>query len=263
MIVRQTVQISNQLNQRELVKLASGEVQAIHIPNYYPQDLSALMAQRLINHPLFGHYVNAPDIGRIGMAYFETTASEHLHQKYYEQANEAIQLVRDIFHPYVSPLDLLRLQLQELWAQGANIENIEGQHMFVGLTRVFQDGAGALPHQDCLAWDAPGNERATELLSQLTANIYLSTSEIGGEVELWKQRLSLEEYDSLRFENQYGLDRAKLPLPDVTIKPQVGDLILFNASNLHAVSAARGGQRVTLSMFIGYRGEDRPLSYYS
>jgi hypothetical protein len=263
MLSTQNIQISNQLTQEELIKLATGQIQAIRIPNYYPQDLCETMGKRLIEHPLFGYYVNAPDIGRIGMAFFETIASPDLHQKYYEQANSAIQMVRDIFYPHVSPLDQLRLQLQEVWAQGANIENIEGRHMFVGLTRVFQDGAGALPHQDILAWDAPGNERAAEILAQLTANIYLTTSEVGGEVELWKQRLSAEEYDALRFENQYGLDRSRIAPPDLTIKPQVGDLILFNASNLHAVSAASGGYRVTLSMFIGYRGEERPLSYYS
>ena len=54
-----------------------------------------------------------------------------------------------------------------------------------------------------------------------------------------------------------------LPPPDAVVAPRVGDLILFNSNRIHAVRACRGGPRVTVSCFIGYRGEGRPLGYWS
>jgi hypothetical protein len=39
-------------------------------------------------HPLFGHYHNAPKLGRVGMAYFETMGQPELRAIYYDKAME-------------------------------------------------------------------------------------------------------------------------------------------------------------------------------
>jgi predicted 2-oxoglutarate/Fe(II)-dependent dioxygenase YbiX len=72
-----------------------------------------------------------------------------------------------------------------------------------------------------------------------------------------------DEYKELQLGNTYGLDRAKLPPPDLILHPRTGDLIIFDATRVHAVTKQQVGTRITCSAFIGYRGKEVPLVVYS
>jgi 2-oxoglutarate-Fe(II)-dependent oxygenase superfamily protein len=246
-----------------LIDLFENRLLAIRIPGYYPEDLSETVSNRLIQHPRFGYYANAEDIGRVGMAYFETIDSPARRAHYYQEARTAMMDMRGCCHPYVSPVDQLRIDIAEVWPNGANLENIEGQQMFVGLARVFTDGAEALPHQDILRRDAPHCPRAATLTGQVAANIYLRPTPEGGELEIWEQVINDNEYEQLRIPDSYGLDRSRLSSPAATLQPREGELVLFNSRCVHAVRPAKGGARITLSCFLGYRGQDQALSYWS
>lgn len=256
--------VVGELNARRLCELAAGTIAAVQVAKYYPEDFSHLLAQRLLGSPLFGHYANAPDIGRVGQAYFETINDSETREVYYANAAAWIRSMRDLCAPFACPMDTLRLQLQETWPAGATLETIDDRPMFVGLARVFEKGAGAHPHQDVLARDAPpGCVRARTLRAQLAANVYLKPATSGGELEVWLRKPTDEEYETLRMPGSYGVDRALIGEPDVVLTPRTGDLILFNAHNLHAVRPAGGGPRITMSTFIGYRSRRQPLTYWS
>lgn len=49
----------------------------------------------------------------------------------------------------------------------------------------------------------------------------------------------------------------------VVIKPELGDLILCDSGQIQAVPPAVGGSRVSVSIFMGYRSVDKPLTYWS
>lgn len=257
------VRVATHFSTEDFRALLGGRILALRVPNYYTPRLAHLMAKRLIAHPLFGHYNNAPDVGRVGTAFFETVENGVLREKYYAGAITAIHALREACLPLSSPVDLFRLSLEETWEWGATLANLDGRPMFVGLARVFEEGAEALPHQDILRRDAPYCPSAYGLLTQLAINVYLQPSPSGGELEIWQMRLTDAEYDALRLPESYGLDRRRLPEPDVVIRPEVGELILFDSTNVHAVRATIGGSRVTVSAFVGYRGPGQPLIYWS
>jgi hypothetical protein len=256
--------MNSSLSQNDLLEMVNGDALAIRVPDFYPKSYCQKPAQAIIHNKNFGYYSNpgAGNVGKLGMAYYEVQDNPDSHRKYYEESLEYIRQSRNVFAPYLSPMDKVRLELQEIWRYGANLENLEGKTMNVGLSRVFKEKAQARPHQDVLHWDAPNNLNAYQLATQWATNIYLETAE-GGELELWNRKLSKQEYESLRTPGSYEVDRRFLGCPDLTIKPEVGDLIIFDATRVHAVSTIKTGIRVTISCFIGYRGEDQPLSYWS
>ncbi len=262
---------ADQLKNEDLLALCQGKILAIRIPNYYPVELSQLACQKLLNHPQFSYYEKEPkNVRRWGMSFYETVDTfdfetvniQEAKHRYYAQVNSTIRELRDIFHPYYSPLDRFRLELQEAWAMGANVMNIDGSPMFVGMARSFENGAGALPHQDDLRWYAPDYPVVQALKTQLTANIYLQIAPQGGELEIWQKQCSKQEYEELRLAECYFLDRNQLPKSSLFMKPQVGDLIIFDSTRIHTVHASQE-PRINLSCFIGYSGQEQPLTYWN
>ncbi|MEN9435284.1 MAG: hypothetical protein RLZZ422_2873, partial [Pseudomonadota bacterium] len=47
-----------------------------------------------------------------------------------------------------------------------------------------------------------------------------------------------------------------------TIKPQAGELILFQSSKVHAVKAGTSGKRIAFSCFSAFRHLNSPLTYW-
>ncbi len=256
------VHVTDALFEGDLIALVEHSIYALRIPGYSSTEESQEFAERLLAHPLFGFYVNADNIGRVGRAYFETISDPALRERYHSESRSMMRAIREACTPLLTPIDRLRLELQEAWSWGANIENLGEGKMFVGLSRLFAEGSEALPHDDHLWRDAPHSTLAQTLTTQLTCNVYLQVGE-GGELELWDRRLPPDEFEALRLPGSYGLDRSRLPEPDLILQPEVGELIMFDPTYLHAVRPITKGVRITVTFFIGYRGRQHPLTYWS
>lgn len=146
---------------------------------------------------------------------------------------------------------------------GVERARIAGREMFAGIGRVFPEGTELLPHNDNLARDAPGVSIGAELDGQLAASVYLRVPEQGGELQLWDIRPSVEELQAWRAQgSEYGSDRTLLPLPNLEIKIESGDLVLIDATKIHGVARQIRGARVSLSCFLGVRC-GRPMVCWS
>lgn len=258
---------SDQITQEDLLLLVAGEASAIVVRGYCAADRCQQAAERLFSDDRYNEYGKLPGVYLWGRNFSESMPVPEMKKEYFADAMPATGALRSIWAPYLSPMDRLRLELQESWPAGANLEYFEGQGLFVGQARVFGDG-GALPHQDFMPWEladlrgTPG--AATDIFSQLTANVYLQTPERGGELQLWSAGFDHTEYVGLRAEPGIpGLDRARLPEPVVQITPEPGMLVLFHTTRPHAVLPSEGRARMALSCFIGVRGADVPLTYWS
>ncbi|NBD31407.1 MAG: hypothetical protein GVY17_00140 [Cyanobacteria bacterium] len=111
-------------------------------------------------------------------------------------------------------------------------------------------------------WDSNHDPHAF-LYNQIAANIYLQTQPEGGELMLWDHKCNTQtEYDALRDGDSYALDATKLSAPAISIKPEAGDLILFESTRVHAVRPGKCCSRITMSTFIGYN-KNQPLQFFS
>ncbi|KST65066.1 hypothetical protein BC008_19905 [Mastigocoleus testarum BC008] len=267
------VRVSQSLQLTDLLDLLESKYLALRIPNYYPQQEAEEISQELIKQKTLERYDRAPDVGvqRTAITFFETSCCVEMLQRYYKHAQVSIQTLRQACFPNLSPLDKLKLELEEMWVAGAHIENIHDKTMLAGIGRVFEDNFELPPHQDIFARDisdsgVPPTRPFENLTAQLSANIYLQIPESGGELEVWELKPSTFKQEEIRdqdYKYEGIIDRNILPKPTLLIKPEKGELILFDSGRVHAVRSCQGGPRVSMSIFIGYRTQDKSLTYWS
>ena len=204
---------------------------------------------------------DARQIGCWGMPFVNNQPDSR--KAYFAEAELSMDEQRRLCEPDESPIDRLTDLLDQAWPAGAAIQTLDGQRMFAGLVRQFAEGIEARPHLDRLDWAAADSAEVVGYRAQLAANVYLLTSPSGGDLELWNMGLSPSEYSQRRLPESYGLDRKKLPDPTQILSPDLGELILFRADQVHAVTPPGGGMRIAISCFVGYWGESRPLGIWS
>jgi 2OG-Fe(II) oxygenase superfamily len=154
--------------------------------------------------------------------------------------------MRGFATPALAPIDKLRLELDEQFDEGASVASFQGRKMLTGIARITRAASSHLsaeqPHFDALP------EKYARLDAQLAANIYLQVPGAGGELEIW-------DVPPLHPMSQVPDDwRAMLP-GSIKIRPQQGELIIFNCRRPHAVGEFTGTDRVTAQTFIGWQKE--------
>ncbi|HEY9827905.1 MAG TPA: 2OG-Fe(II) oxygenase [Stenomitos sp.] len=258
------IKTARALYKEDVLNLINGKYLCLRIPNYYPNWLCESITNRLLDLPLFSRYSRAKSVGvkRTGLTFFETKGDSELLQKYYDEVKDVSTAIRNSCFPYLAPIDKLRLELEEMWPMGARLENIHGKTMMAGIVRMFEENFELPPHQDILARDVDGFISQTILHTQLSANIYLQSARYGGELQVWQAKPCQSEFITLTTDGLH-LDPEKLEGTKVQIKPMQGDLILFDSGRVHSVQPSVEGTRVSMSCFIGYRGSDTPLTYWS
>jgi len=246
----------------DLEALARGDILACRIPDFCDPDACAVI-QRRARALSTTRYSVAPDVAKIGMALFEAT-DERLLEEYYQSASEAEARERALYDGLNNPIETLRGILQRLWPAGCKMERLHQEPMYAGLVRILDAGSELRPHQDNTNWDMPTSTAAQTMQTQFSCNIYFSVGEVGGELELWPSRIEDEaSYRSMQVTGDYSLRPSTIGRPSLSIRPKVGDLIIFDARKVHAVSRVVRGSRINASTFIGLRSRSVPLTLFS
>ncbi|MFD9105845.1 2OG-Fe(II) oxygenase [Streptomyces virginiae] len=254
------------LDEGLLTPLLDGSALAVRVPGFVAPKAADHMAGRLAAHPSLSVYRNTPELVRVGLSHYEThdadgTTNDAALVDYLDAAEQAMQEIRVCCAPYEPPLDRLWKALDASY--GLERARIADTPMFAGVCRVFPEGSELLPHNDSLLRDAPGLPLGRELDGQLAANIYLRVPERGGELQLWDLRPDEAQLADWRAPaSTYGADRRLVPPPAREIPVAAGDLVIVDATRLHAVSRQERGTRIGLSCFLGVR-RGRPLVYWS
>jgi putative hemolysin len=245
--------------------MAAKELLAVRVRDYCGVDVCVHAMRRLGGMVGYGYRAEPNFRKLVGGALFDSAGCEPTaFANYFGSAARWYAACKQVFAPYISPVDKMRGDLQAIWPAGSCIERIGGRLAFAGVIRGLRTGAEARPHQDMTNWDLPDIAEAQTLKTQLSCLTYLSCADSGGQLELWAREIeSQSEYENCKSPGSYGLDRHRIGSWDAVISPMVGELIVFNARRIHAVRRIAGGLRCSQSFFIGYRGSDQPLSLFS
>ncbi|MEH2023015.1 2OG-Fe(II)-dependent halogenase WelO5 family protein [Nostoc sp.] len=248
-----------------LEEWCESEAIGIRIHGFIPPDEALEIADRLLNSKSLSNYQNIQKMLSIGQSFFETYGLDGNTDpvalaNYLDHVDYFQNEIRSSCLPYPSPLDKLWKMLDA--DMGAECVSIDGQSMTPALVRVFPEYYEFIPHNDILYRDVPKLKISQEIKIQFAMNIYLKNSPEGGKLQVWKQHFSEVELQQLSLAgSEFGYDRNKLPLPDIEIETEPGDLLLFDSTLIHAVTTIKQGVRVNISSFLGYQ-PGMPLVYW-
>lgn len=247
-----------------LADLFAGKYIAVRVPGFYDVQYCKNLVE-----PLYDRIDNDAATGGIYESdidsFWNVMNDDVRRERYLDAALHVQRRMRAMSEPHPSPVDQLRLALDEAWPGGATLMTMNGRKMPFGITRLWRTGKEALPHQDLLWREAGPDLLSVTLQGQLGVNIYLDTADEGGELETWDVYITDEQYESLRetYPGSYGYSRDMLPRESLLISPEVGDLVMVNTTRAHAVRKITAGRRMTVSGFVGNAGTDQPLRCWS
>jgi hypothetical protein len=120
---------------------------------------------------------------------------------------------------------------------------------------------GVPPHWDDVVREYPEDFLESRPVAQLAFNVYLSMPEQGGETLVWRRRwCPADEEHRVGFAYGPGIALEDEPL---VLRSEIGDALLFDPRNYHAVRPAIGeGRRMALAFFLGL-GADGGLTAWS
>ena len=198
-------------------------------------------------------------------------------ERYFEESTHQMRQMRlprvggtEQIFPCLGPIDKLRLELDEVWPDGATVgKNKDGLAYLAGMGRVMHGPTRWMDgfcHVDELGV-------MTKSAGLFSANVYLevpdsdasssssSSSSSGGELLIWDLQIR-SRWDFYR--NAFTLShllvqdadgqarlREKFPEP-LRLQPEVGELILLCAQRPHAVNGFAAGTRVSMQSFINH-----------
>lgn len=254
------------LDKAVLASFFNGEVLAIRVPDFcdHYQDIIKNLRTKMSE---FTHYRMAEDVAvkKIGFTVFETENKPEYLSHYFKHATLYSEKIRRLCHPFQNPMDTFHILLDENWPAGASLETCSLGKMTPCIFRMMEANynEGLPAHQDVLSRDLPNEHKFTNILAQAAANIYLSVPEEGGELLLWDKNPTFEEYQALKEDRYDFIDTKKLEGSPFVMKPRSGELIMFRSDHIHAVNSSVNVNRIAQSCFVGYYGEEHPLTYWA
>lgn len=251
------LQIRDELELQDLQRLIAGQICILVVKKYISVKCLKSLQKFVFSEPTspYTHEVTEPKgithlyygVDRIGFPFnltFGTSQQSQAKEQYYKAALPTIRAIRNSCLPYLTPIDRLRMELDEIWPKGANIATFEGKKMFVGIFRLMNpelSSGSENPHFDALP------KHVFKLDGQFAANMFISVPEIGGETEVWNlPPMSPTE----NLDVQDGPWRDTVPKP-ISYKPEVADLVIFSSLRPHAIRRFAAGHRISLQCFIG------------
>lgn len=256
------IRLTECLNSDTVAALLHGDLDIIHVAQFWQTYNSQDVLGRIRAACAVSAYTLTEDLQSLGTSIGEYDKDPGLRDHYFASAKQLTERVRnEFFWGHANPLDNLRAQLDEFWYQGSTVARDEGGHMLPAVVRRWVKGGLAHPHIDACRIPALSHLKITR---RIGTNIYLAVppSGNGGEIEFWGRVTDERTYQAVMRED-YGLERKLVGEPKLKLAPGVGDLIMFDASQVHAVTKLTAPDRITLACFIGYSGEGAPLRIFA
>lgn len=238
--------VVNGLNKDSLNLLFRNMIPYIRITNFASADECESLTRQASSHGFSPYRGVEPTINRIGHTVFEYDKISK--ERYFEDAAKSLPIQSHIFSEAFNPIKrLVDLIQDETGVRPVIAKDLSGRPYYAGLIRRIENGT--LIHVDY----APTEQNAWEVcdvISQLSWNLYLRVSDPNeGNTRIYNKQW---EIGHRRFrEGSYGYSPEVVKgCESAVFEPTVGDLVIFNTRNFHAVESTKG-ERVTVTSALG------------
>lgn len=180
-------------------------------------------------------------VGPVSSTIFNYDSSE----SYKADAVRHIRLIRSYCSPALSPVDRLRLELDEVLPGGAQIMNYADHgKAFVGVGRIMSSSKEML-HAD------------TARAGCLTCNIYLQVPRTGGGTRVWNYS---GEYEKAPGSYLFAPGEIPSSVPSALLQPTAGEMVIWNPLNPHVVLPFTGEPRISIQIWLQVTGSTKDRS---
>ncbi|MFC7327089.1 proline hydroxylase [Marinactinospora rubrisoli] len=143
------------------------------------------------------------------------------------------------------------------WSAPVAPATIAGRPVFGGTLREIN--TGALIHYDDINREFPHGLFDQDVVAQLAFNLWVAVPETGGATTVWRHRWDpVDEHHR----DAYGYRPEVVGhCQRVSLVPRLGDALLFNPANFHAVEPNPGGRRIAFAFFLGLTTTGRLIAW--
>ncbi|MEU6074510.1 proline hydroxylase [Micromonospora sp. NPDC047074] len=240
---------STRITRSAVAGLMAGRLAALRVPGLLSAGRCQAITAALAAAPMDRYDESRvfPAVAKFGPAINDHRHAGELRDDYWEAARAAEKHWSVLGLPD-TPRELCLQAFRPAWPR-ITAGRRAGREMHVGIVREIDDGLQV--HYDDAVREYRGRLLDTEVVAQLAFNIYLRVPPEGGETVLWRRRWQPADEDT-RVPGGYGYHESVVDgTQSLTLRPTLGDGLLFDPRNYHTVRPASGGRRISIGCFVG------------
>jgi hypothetical protein len=254
--MKQSIKVTHQLTAQDINDFFDDRLTLLKIPNYFDSELALRAASWFFSHetpePWF---LDANKSVKTDMDYIfgvpRRVANQRpeMARKYQESSQEFWKKLEQAFGTSATPMHTLIATLREQFPEHFRILDFAGAPGLPAIVR-------SMTHMSCA--EGICHVDSFPNTKQLSANLYLETPVVGGELKIWdiaRDELKPESawyriITKHAYQEEF-VESVQLFLPPPVVVPVApGDLIIFDTSKPHAVRGVAKGRRIALQTFL-------------
>ena len=233
-----------------LSNLLSGRCSALMVREFTPQAECRTTAERILDpeFPMtwYDHERVNPPIARFGPVISDYRNGPQLLPEYWDEARAA----QEVWETTMRETDLKDgsiARLQKVWDDPVLPATVGGNPLFLGSIREIN--GGALIHFDDVRREFGGDLFDSGCpVVQLAFNTWVSVPSAGGTTTVWRRRWEPSDEPC---RSGYGYDRSVVgTCPSFDLTAGLGDALIFDPRNYHAVAPSEEGRRIAVTFFL-------------
>ncbi|GAA1162869.1 hypothetical protein F4556_000449 [Kitasatospora gansuensis] len=234
----------------QIADLAAGRCAAIRVKDLLPAQScrAVLTALQTARFDTYGTERVYPPVLRFGVGVSDHRQDGRLVESYWAALDGHRRQWSGLGLPF-DPFGLCRDALGRDWPNPVVIGRSGGRELGAGVAR--EPNQGFQVHFDDAVREFTGDLLDAPLVAQFAFNLYLSVPERGGETVVWRHRWQPSD-ETYRLPNSYGYAPEVVDgVESFELKPTVGEALLFDPRNFHAVRPSQDERRIALGFSVG------------
>ncbi|WP_405491336.1 2OG-Fe(II) oxygenase [Nocardia sp. NBC_00511] len=240
--------------------LAAGRYAAVQVADFLPaQTCSELLAAlRRVPFDAYDTRRVDPPVFRFGVGVSDHRVEGALDETYWKalDSSNAAWSELDLDH---DPFELCRSGLGARWPGRVRVAHHDRRELGAGVAR--EPNQGFQVHFDDSIREFADGLVDDHLVAQFAFNLYLSVPERGGQTVVWRHRWAPGD-EEFRLPASYGYQRDVVgDAESFVLQPRIGQALLFDPRNFHAVLPSHGDRRIALGFAVGLTDSGELLTW--